>query len=617
MNRAYVIDTFNSPYSKLHPVSISSVKFTYGLLAERVKTIREVTIPTQYELLEQTQRINNFRRASGKIKGDYFGFFFNDTDVYKWIEAVSFSLMWEKDEKLEKLLDEIIEEVRLAQDEDGYLDTYFTFEKKKDRWSNLKDMHELYCAGHLIQAAVAHYRATGKRNLLDIAIKFSDHIDSVFGPGKREGTCGHPEIEMALVELYRETKDFKYLKLAKFFIDERGKGLLGGDLYHIDHKPFRELDEIVGHAVRSLYLNCGATDLFIETGDLSLLNALERLWHNFVERKMYITGGAGSRYEGEAFGEDYELPNETAYAETCAAIANFMWNYRMLLASCEGRFGDIMELVLYNGLLSGISLDGKTYFYVNPLADNGRNRRQKWFACACCPPNIARLIASLPGYIYSTSFDGIWVHLYTSNIARIDWDGREIEFEVKTQYPWDGLVEFHINTDGEYSIFLRIPNWCKKYSLFVKDQEISLNIVNGYIKVERSWKKGDILKLNLFMEPEFVLSNPKVINNIGRVAIKRGPIVYCLEQVDNSFNICDLEVFTNSPLTSSFESILGGVVVVKGKGSIIETNFGNRNLYNSLKEINSKREEIGFNVIPYFAWANREPGPMQVWIRKV
>ncbi len=617
MNRAFVIDTSNSPYSKLHPVSISSVKFTDGLLAERVKVVREVTIPTQYELLEQTQRINNFRRASGKIQGDYFGFFFNDTDVYKWIEAASFSLMSERDEKLEKLLDDVIEEIKLAQDEDGYLDTYFTFDRRKDRWTNLKDMHELYCAGHLIQAGIAHHRATGKRNLLDIAIKFADHIDSVFGPGKREGTSGHPEVEMALVELYRETRNYKYLSLAKFFIDERGKGLVGGELYHIDHKPFRELDEIVGHAVRSLYLNCGATDLFIETGELSLLNALERLWHNFVERKMYITGGAGSRYEGEAFGEEYELPNETAYAETCAAIANFMWNYRMLLASCEGRFGDIMELVLYNGLLSGISLDGKEYFYVNPLADSGKNRRQKWFACACCPPNIARLIASLPGYIYSTSFDGIWVHLYTSNIARIDWDGREIELEVKTRYPWDGLIEFYINTDGEYIIFLRIPNWCKRYSLFINDQEISTNIVNGYVKVERLWKKGDILKLNLIMEPEFIVSNPKVINNIGRVAIKRGPIVYCLEQTDNPFSVCDLEVFTDSLLTSSFEPILGGVVVIKGKGSIVDTNIWKRNLYAPLKDINAKRKEVEFTAIPYFTWANREPGPMEVWIRKV
>ncbi|MCX7845455.1 MAG: glycoside hydrolase family 127 protein, partial [Dictyoglomaceae bacterium] len=453
--------------------------------------------------------------------------------------------------------------------------------------------------------------------LLDIAIRFADHIDSVFGPGKKEGTCGHPEVEMALVELYRETKDFKYLKLAKFFIDERGKGLVGGDLYHIDHKPFRELDEIVGHAVRSLYLNCGATDLFIETGELSLLNALERLWHNFVERKMYVTGGAGARYEGEAFGEEYALPNETAYAETCAAIASFMWNYRMLHVSCEGRFGDIMELVLYNGLLSGISLDGKTYFYVNPLGDKGRHRRQKWFACACCPPNIARLIASLPGYIYSKSFDGIWVHLYTSNIARIDWDGKEIEFEVKTQYPWDGLVEFHVNTEGEYSIFLRIPDWCKRYYLSINNEEISANIINGYAKIERTWKKGDILKLNLSMEPEFIVSNPKIINNIGRVAIKRGPIVYCLEQVDNSFNICDLEVFTNFPLNFSFEPLLGGVVVVRGKGGVIESNTWRKNLYNSLKEINSKRREVEFIAIPYFAWANREPGPMQIWIRKV
>lgn len=617
MNRTFVIDISNSPYSKLYPVSISSVKFTDGLLAERVKVVREVTIPTQYELLEQTQRINNFRRASGKIQGDYFGFFFNDTDVYKWIEAASFSLMSERDEKLEKLLDDVIEEIKLAQDEDGYLDTYFTFDRRKDRWTNLKDMHELYCAGHLIQAGIAHHRATGKRNLLDIAIKFADHIDSVFEPGKREGNSGHPEIEMALVELFRETRNYKYLSLAKFFIDERGKGLVGGDLYHIDHKPFRELDEIVGHAVRSLYLNCGVADLFIETGEPSLLNALERLWHNFVERKMYITGGAGSRYEGEAFGEEYELPNETAYAETCAAIANFMWNYRMLHISPEGRFGDVMELVLYNGLLSGISLDGKEYFYVNPLADSGKNRRQKWFACACCPPNIARLIASLPGYIYSTSFDGIWVHLYTSNMARIEWNGREIELEVKTRYPWDGLIEFYINTDGEYIIFLRIPSWCKRYSLFINDQEISTNIVNGYVKLERLWKKGDILKLNLLMEPEFIVSNPKVINNIGRVAIKRGPIVYCLEQTDNPFSVCDLEVFTDSLLTSSFEPILGGVVVIKGKGSIVDTNIWKRNLYAPLKDINAKRKEVEFTAIPYFAWANREPGPMEVWIRKV
>lgn len=616
MERACIIDTSNSPYARLHPVSINSVKLTGGFLSERLKTIQEITIPTQYELLEQTQRINNFRRASGKIKGDFFGFFFNDTDVYKWIEAASFSLMSKRDENLEKLLDNVIEEIRLAQDEDGYLDTYFTFEREKDRWSNLKDLHELYCAGHLIQAGIAHYRATGKRNLLDIAIRFADHIDSVFGPGKREGTSGHPEVEMALVELYRTTKERKYLNLAKFFIDERGKGLVGGDLYHIDHKPFRELDEIVGHAVRSLYLNCGATDLYLEIGDQALLNALERLWHNFTERKMYITGAAGARHEGEAFGEDYELPNDTAYAETCASIASMMWNFRMLHISPDGRFGDIMELVLYNGLLSGISLDGKNYFYVNPLTDRGKHRRQKWFACACCPPNIARLIASIPGYIYSKSFDGIWVHLYTSNIAHIDWNGEIIDFEVKTNYPWDGLVEFNINTDGNYSFFLRIPNWCKGYSIIINGEELSPCLINGYAKIERRWKKGDILKLNLYMGIQLVESNPKILNNIGRVAIKRGPIVYCLEQVDNSFNIFDLEISSNTSFSSSFESILGGVTTIKGKGSIVDSNIWKRNLYLPMKEVDSMRKEVEFTAIPYYAWGNREEGPMQVWIKK-
>jgi len=614
--RKYIIDTSNSAYSKLHPVSVSSVKLTNGLLADRLRVVKEVTIPTQYELLEQTQRINNFRRASGKVQGDYFGFFFNDTDVYKWIEAVSFSLMTERDENLERLVDEVIEEIRLAQDEDGYLDTFFTFEKKKDRWTNLKDMHELYCAGHLIQAGIAYYRATGKRSLLDIAIRFADHIDSVFGPGKREGTSGHPEIEMALVELFRETKNYKYLNLAKFFIDERGKGLVGGDLYHIDHKPFRELDEIVGHAVRSLYLNCGATDLYLEIGDQEILNALERLWHNFTERKMYITGGAGARHEGEAFGEEYELPNETAYAETCASIANMMWNYRMLHVSPEGRFADMMELVLYNGLLSGISLDGEYYFYVNPLSDNGKHRRQKWFACACCPPNIARLIASLPGYIYSKSFDGIWVHLYTSNLAKISWNGKIIEFEVNTQYPWDGLVEFNINTDGEYSLYLRIPNWCKKYSIYVNDTQIFPTKLNGYVKIEREWKKKDVLKLDLSMEIQLIESHPKVLDNTGRIAIKRGPIVYCLEQVDNSFNICDLEIPTDTILTSNFEPILGGVVVVRGKGKLVDRNIWKKNLYLPVKEVSSKMSDVEFKAIPYYAWANREQGPMQVWIKR-
>ena len=617
MPDTFIINTTNSPYSKLLPVAISEVSFTDGLLAERLRTIKEITIPTQYELLEQTQRLFNFRRAAGKTQGDYFGFFFNDTDVYKWIEAVSYTLIWEWDDDLDKLLDQVIEEIKLAQDEDGYLDTYFTFERKKERWTNLKDMHELYCAGHLIQAAVAHHRATGKTNLLEVAIKFADHIDSVFGPGKREGTSGHPEIEMALVELFRETRDYRYLNLAKFFIDERGKGLVGGDLYHIDHKPFRDLDEIVGHAVRSLYLNCGATDLYLEIGDISILNALERLWRNFTERKMYITGGAGARYEGESFGEEYELPNETAYAETCAAIASFMWNYRMLFAIPEGRFADIMEQTLYNGLLSGISLDGMHYFYVNPLADNGKHRRQKWFACACCPPNIARLIASLPGYVYTKSYEGIWLHLYTPNKAKIEWNNSIIEMEVKTNYPWDGEIDITINSDAHFSLFLRVPGWAKGYSIFVNHKDEEPQIVNGYAKIERDWKKGDNIRISLDMKPEIIVSNPKVKDNIGKIAVKRGPIVYCIEQIDNNFPICDLEVDIEKDLVPIYSEILKGVVTIKGKGYIPEKDLWKKNLYLPKKALNSKRIEVEFTLIPYYAWANREQGPMQVWIRKV
>ncbi|MEM2183178.1 MAG: glycoside hydrolase family 127 protein, partial [Candidatus Bathyarchaeia archaeon] len=393
-----VTDTSHSPYARLKPVPIENVRLEDDFWAPRLRLMHEVTIPSQYVLLEETGRLFNFRRASGKVSGEFKGLVFNDSDVYKWIEAAAYSYAYEPDQNILDLARKAINEVVAAQDEDGYLNTYFTFERKSERWKNLKDMHEMYCAGHLMQAAIAFYRATGDRTLLDASCRFADHITSVFGPGKRVGVCGHPEVEMAFVELYRTTGKKDYLDLACFFIDNRGRGVIGGRPYYIDHKPFRELSEIVGHAVRALYLNCGAADVYAEIGDKTLFDALMRLWHSMTERKMYITGGVGSRHEGEAFGNDYELPNVRAYAETCAAIANFMWNWRMLLLTGDGAFADIMELTLYNGILSGISLDGKKYFYVNPLADRGAHRRQDWFECACCPPNVARLIASLPGY---------------------------------------------------------------------------------------------------------------------------------------------------------------------------------------------------------------------------
>lgn len=613
---AYVVDTSKSKEAKLKSVSLKSIKLTDNFWAKRVDILGEVTLPLQYEIMEETGRINNFRIASGKIKGDFVGFFFNDSDVYKWIEAVSFYLANNKNEKLERLVDDVIGEIGLAQDEDGYINTYFTFERRQDRWTNLKDMHELYCAGHIIQGAIAHYRVTGKTNFLNIAIKLADYLNRLFGPGRKEGTCGHPEIEMALIELYRETNDKKYLNLGKFFIDERGKGIIGGSSYHIDHKPFRKLDEVVGHAVRSLYLNCGATDLYIETGERALLDALERLWDNLVTKKMYVTGGVGARKEGEAFGENYELPNETAYAETCASIANLMWNYRMLLALGEGRFADIMELCLYNGILSGISLDGKEYFYVNPLADRGKHRRQRWFACACCPPNIARTIASIPGYMYSTSPEGIWVHLYASNVSEFNMNGSNIRIEEYTNYPWDGLIEFKILGNSRFKLFLRKPGWAKDCFVLVNGEKIQTVLDKGYIVIDREWHNGDTVKLKLNMEPELLESHPSVKANIGRVAIRRGPIIYCVESADNPWgDVWDLEISKDVKLEEEYRDILGGVVVIKGKGYLNSPNNWDK-LYLIVGKTSSIKREVEFIAIPYYAWANREPGPMEVWIKK-
>ncbi|MGB9682185.1 MAG: glycoside hydrolase family 127 protein [bacterium] len=615
MSKTYVVDTSRSKYSSLKSVPISSVELTDNFWAKRVRLIGETTLPLQYQIMEETGRLNNFRIAAGKLSGEFVGFFFNDSDVYKWIEAVSYFLASNKNEKLDKLVDDVIEEIRLAQDEDGYLDTYFTFSRKQDRWTNLKDMHELYCAGHLIQSAIAHHRATGKTNFLNIAIKLADHIARVFGPDKREGTPGHPEIEMALVELYRETNDKKYLDLARFFIDERGKGVIGGSSYHIDHKPFRELDEIVGHAVRSLYLNSGATDLYMETGDKTLLYALERLWNSLVDKKMYVTGGAGARHEGEAFGENYELPNETAYAETCATIANFMWNYRMLLVSGEGRFADIMELCLYNGILSGISIDGKEYFYVNPLADRGSHRRQRWFACACCPPNIARTITSIPGYMYSTSPEGIWVNLYASNKSEFDINGSKIVLEERTDYPWNGEIEFKIDADSQFTIFLRKPVWSKEFSVSINGEEIEPTLEKGYISINRRWQRGDTVTLNLSMKPKLLESHPNIKDNVGRVAIRRGPIIYCVEGTDNPWgDVWNLEIPKDVKLSQEYRDILGGIVVIKGKGYVNDP-LSWKDLYLAKEEADSLRKEVEFIAIPYFAWANRTPGPMEVWIK--
>ena len=617
----FVVDTTNSPYAKLRPVPIENVHLEDSFWAPRISMIREKTIPSQHEIIEETGRLFNFRRASGKERGGFRGLYFNDSDVYKWVEAAAFSLAAGRNDDLHRLTRQTILEIISAQDDDGYLNTYFTFDNKKKRWTNLRDMHELYCAGHLIQAAIAYYRATGEHELIDAACRFADHIDETFRLGKRDGTPGHPEIEMALVELYRLTGKRRYLELSKFFLDNRGKGLIGGSPYHIDHKPFRELDEIVGHAVRSVYLNCGAADLYMEIGDERLLEALFHLWRSMTERKMYITGGIGSRYVGESFGEDYELPNVTAYAETCAAIANVMWNWRMLLITGEARFADVMELALYNGVLAGTSLNGEEYFYVNPLADRGTHRRQRWFKCACCPPNIARLLASIPGYFYSISSEGIWLHLYAQGKVSIDVNGVSVKLTQWTRYPWDGDVKIMVQpeTESSFSMFLRIPGWSRKPKVLVNDQPIDQPLSAGsYLEIRRLWKNGDTIQLVLPMPIERIVCNPRVMENQDRVALRRGPLIYCVEQVDNpDFDVWNLILPLDSKMEAKWEpSLLNGVVIISGEAYAADDEIDGQ-LYRVETSSSVKMRRVKFTAIPYFAWANREPGPMTVWIRSL
>lgn len=621
MSKGFVVDTTNSPFAKLRPVPVEAVNLQDSFWVPRLNLLREVTIPSQYRRMSETGRLWNFRRAAGKGDEPFKGLFFNDSDVYKWVEAVAFSLASVPDEKLKGLVGPLIDDISAAQDEDGYLNTYFTFERKKERWTNLREKHELYCAGHLMQAAIAMHRATGDDRLLNVAVRFADHISSVFGPGKREGTCGHPEIEMALVELYRTTGNRIYLDLSEFFMDSRGKGILGGSPYLIDHKPFRELSEMVGHAVRMLYLNCGAADLYMETGERDLWETLERLWHNMNERKMYVTGAAGSRYDGEAFGADYELPNERAYAETCASIANIMWNWRMFLISSEARFLDILELALYNGMLSGFSLDGEHYFYVNPLADRGNHRRQEYFECACCPPNVARMLASLPGYFYAISDEGIWVNLYGKNIANLDVKGVSVALDQRTDYPWDGVIDLIVQPKKEmtFSMFLRIPGWCNSARITVNDEEIAEEVRQGeFFRLNRAWRSGDRIRLSLSMPVELVMSHPRVFEDTGRAVLKRGPIVYCLEQVDNlGHDVWDL-VLPADDLRLKVEwiaELLNGVFVIRGEALAVDSDWSEVSLYRSTEEMPAKQSAVPLIAIPYYAWANRNPGPMTVWVR--
>ena len=655
------VDLTQSPHVVLRPLPVNVVRLQDNFWQPRITINRTVTIPAQQRHCEETGRIDNFRRAAGKIQAEFQGLFaFNDSDVYKWAEAAAWSLAAHPDPQLESELDAIIQEIADAQQPDGYLNTYFMFDKAPLRFTDLKDLHEIYCAGHLIQAAVAHHRATGKMTFLDVAVRLADHIESVFGPepGKRAGACGHEEAEMALVELYRETGEKRYLNLARFMIDARGHkpGLFGNTTYHQDHLPFVDQTEMTGHAVRHMYLVCGAADVAAEEDAPAYRQALESLWNNFTTRRMYVTGGAGSRHDGESFGTDYELPNERAYAETCAAIGSVMWNWRMLQITGEVKYADLMEHTLYNAVLPGVSLDGTHYFYENPLADQGAHRRQEWFGCACCPPNIARLLASLPGYFYSVTHSGIWTHLYASGVADVTTlNGGRVKVTQKTDYPFDGVIEVTVekiekedkqnnapngqeNSSIVEFIYLRIPAWAcgthKAQKAVVQvngePRDYAELTSGGYIKISLSDVTVDVVRLEIPMPIEVLEANRSVFDSVGYIALQRGPLIYCIENADyqtsetgSNIDVRRLSVTEQDlqDLTAEFvPDLLGGICVLRGKATLQDfadsTSDSPQQLYfpRRASHITAAPSKVSFTAIPYYAWAHREPGTMQVWL---
>lgn len=627
-HRAVIVDTSRSPFCRLRPLSLTQVYLNDTFWAPRREINRTVTLPFQYQQCEATGCLDNFRRAAGLYQGEFQGVYFTDSDVYKWLEAAAWTLATNADPELEVRVNETIALIAAAQDDNGYLNTYFTFERATERWTDLRLMHELYCAGHLIQAAVAHHRATGLPTLLNIAVRLADHITATFGSTARAGTGGHPEIEMALVELARETGDRRYLQEAQFFIDQRGLhpspiALLGITLeadWLLEHVPVREQRAVVGHAVCALYLYAGVTDAYAETGEQMLDSTLEILWHNLEERKVYITGGVGARYEGEAFGQDYELPNERAYAETCAAIAHVMWNWRLLLSKGEARFTDVLETALYNGVISGLSLDGQAYFYQNPLADDGHHRRQPWFDVACCPPNLARLLGALPGYFYSTSDEGLWVHLYATNtVTAVLTNGQRVTVQQHTDYPWDGEIELDLQLVEpiSFSLFVRIPGWAVNATVQINGEALTTLVAPGsYVEIRRQWNSGDVVHLSFPMPVRLIASNPRVTNDYHRVAVMRGPLVYCVEQVDHpGVDIWNLIL----PALTDWEvirkpDVLGGVVVVRTEALAANGSTWSGKLYQPYDVSQVEYKPVQLTAIPYYAWANREPGAMQVWL---
>ena len=634
----------------------------WGPFMERIRT---KVIPYQWDALndripeaDPSYCMRNFKLAAELthpeidygVRRDigFGGMVFQDSDLAKWIEAAAYSLVWHPDPALEKTLDDSIDIVCNAQQEDGYLDTYYIITGLDRRFTNLKDNHELYCFGHLLEAATAYYEAAGKRKLLDALIRYADCIDRHIGPqeGKLHGYPGHEIAEMALVRLYAITGDEKHLKLAKYFINQRGQKPLyfeeenkrnNNDFYWKDSffqfqyyqagKPVREQHIAEGHAVRAAYLYSGMADIARLTEDAELARVCDDLWDNIVNRQMYITGAIGQSAYGESFTYDYDLPNDTVYAETCASIGLAFFARRMASIAPRGTYGDVMEKTLFNGIISGMSLDGKAFFYVNPLEAfpeaslkdrrmrHVKIRRQKWFACACCPPNIARMIASLGNYVHSVRKDALYTHLYIGGEAKLNLGGAEISVKIETQYPWEGKINisFQMNRKAKFKYGLRIPGWCDKYSLRLNNAEVPCQIEDRYAIIDREWSGGDTLSLVFDMPVKFLRSNPRVRENAGKVAVMRGPVVYCAEEEDNGAELFRLRAGNPGDITVTHKNdLLEGVTAISFTGKR-EKDWAEDTLYNDCE---TSLEDKKIVLIPYYAWANRNEGEMTVWMNR-
>jgi len=613
----------------IRPLSFTSVKLQDSFWLPRIETNRTVTIPASFARCENTGRVKNFEMAAAK-KGKFCTVYpFDDTDIYKTIEGASYSMAIHPDAKLDSYVDSLINKIKLAQEPDGYLYTARTIDplhphkwSGPERWVQENNMsHELYNSGHLFEGAAAHYQATGKRNLLDIALLNADLLVQTFGPGKRHVAPGHEIVEMGLVRLYRITGKQDYLQLAKFFIDERGKraydkksaDVWKNGRYFQDDEPVTEQDEAEGHAVRAMYLYSGMADVAALTGDKGYLDAIDRIWNNMVAKKIYVQGGIGAIGNGERFGDNYELPNSTAYNETCAAIGNVFWNQRMFLLHGESKYVDVMEKVLYNGLISGVGLDGKSFFYTNALQiikdtkhKDLESVRSGWFECSCCPTNIARFLPSLPGYIYAQRGKDTFVNLYISGSARLIIDGQAVTIEQQNNYPWNGLLNFNVvpQAQQEFTLRFRLPGWARNQAIpsglysfankvhsaiaiKINGKSVKYAIESGYAVITKAWKPNDKVQIDLPMPVRQIQADARIKDDVGKTALQKGPVIFCAEWKDNGGKVSDLVLPPETSFETQFEpGILGGVAILKSKG---------------------------FTTIPYYAWANRGEGEMMVW----